>query len=122
MNQSTASLVPRLFARNERIICLFESARGPFALVLVGALFVGSMRTIWHGEVTPGGGDGPRRLVPDQDVPLAQSRGAELARFNMGSTVIMLLPPGMASWRANLGAGEVLRVGEQLGQLHAAAS
>jgi phosphatidylserine decarboxylase len=122
VNQSTAALVPRLFARNERIICLFESAHGPFALVLVGALFVGSMRTIWHGEVTPRGGGGPRRLVPDQDVPLAQSRGAELARFNMGSTVIMLLPAGMGSWRTNLGAGEVLRVGEQLGQLHAAAS
>jgi phosphatidylserine decarboxylase len=117
VNQTTAALVPGLFARNERIICLFESAHGPFALVLVGALFVGSMRTVWHGEVTPRRAGGPNPLVPEPDVPLSLSRGAELARFNMGSTVILLLPAGMGSWRAGLGAGEVLRVGEPLGRL-----
>ena len=121
VNQTTAALVPGLFARNERLICLFESPHGAFALVLVGALFVGSMSTLWHGEVTPRRAGGPTPLVPDPNVPLALSRGAELARFNMGSTVILLLPPSLGSWRAKLAAGEVLRVGERLGQLHAAA-
>jgi phosphatidylserine decarboxylase len=119
VNQTTAALVPGLFARNERIICLFESAYGPFALVLVGALFVGSMRTIWHGEVTPRRAGGPNPLTPAPNVPLTLARGAELARFNMGSTVIVLLPPAMAIWRANFAAGEVVRVGEPLGRLRA---
>jgi phosphatidylserine decarboxylase len=117
VNQTTAALVPGLFARNERIICLFESAHGPFAMVLVGALFVGSMRTIWHGEVTPRRAGGPNPLLPEPEVALTVPRGAEFARFNMGSTVILLLPPGMASWRSNLDAGEVLRVGESIGRL-----
>jgi phosphatidylserine decarboxylase len=120
VNQTTAALVPGLFARNERIICLFESPRGPFALVLVGALFVGSMRTFWHGEVTPRRAGGPSPLAPDPNVPLGLPRGAEMARFNMGSTVILLLPAGLGSWRANLGAGQLVRVGERLGQLRPA--
>jgi len=115
VNQTTAALVPGLFARNERVICLFESPGGPFALILVGALFVGSMRTVWHGEVTPRRAGGPNPLRPDPNVPLALPRGAEMGRFNMGSTVILLLPPGTARWREDLAAGQVLRVGDSLG-------
>lgn len=119
VNQTTASLVPGLFARNERVICQFESPAGPFAVILVGALFVGSIRTVWHGEVTPCRAGGPNSLTPDAAIPLRLPRGAEMARFNMGSTVILLLPPGMGSWQPSLLPGQTVKVGQALGQLQA---
>jgi phosphatidylserine decarboxylase len=118
VNAATAAGVPGLFARNERIVCLLGDGALTFALVLVGALFVGSISTVWHGDVTPGR---PRRLT---ELPLAESRaslalpkGAEMGRFNMGSTVILLLPPGRLEWRAGLAPGESIRVGEVLARL-----
>jgi phosphatidylserine decarboxylase len=117
VNQATAGSVPGLFARNERVVCAFDGDLGPFVVILVGALFVGSMSTVWHGEVTPSGARrGARALVPVADSGLALPRGAELGRFNMGSTVILLLPPGAAYWDASLQPGTTLRVGQQLGQ------
>ena len=91
VNPTTARGVPGLFARNERVVCVFESARGPFVLVLVGATIVGSMATVWHGVVNP-----PRLLevktwnYTDQMVELKQ--GDEMGRFLLGSTVVMLFP------------------------------
>jgi phosphatidylserine decarboxylase len=86
--------------------------------VLVGALFVGSMSTIWHGEVTP---RRPRRRcdlpLDGARAPLALARGAEVARFNMGSTVIMLLPPGSGSWLTGLVPGSPVRLGQALATL-----
>ncbi len=116
VNAATVAWVPRLFARNERLICAFEGEQGPFVVVLVGALFVGSMSTLWHGEVTPAhGAAGPRRLERSTGADLRQPRGAELGRFNMGSTVIVLLPPGVARWDTALQPGMPLRVGQGLG-------
>jgi phosphatidylserine decarboxylase len=121
VNQTTAASVPGLFARNERVVCAFEGERGPFAVILVGALFVGSMSTVWHQEVTPSSARrGARALVPVTGSDLALPRGAELGRFNMGSTVILLLPPGAAHWDALLKVGTTLRVGQGLGRLDAA--
>jgi phosphatidylserine decarboxylase len=118
VNAGTAARVPRLFARNERVICAFEGDQGAFALVLVGALFVGSMRTVWHGEVTPTRmRAGPRALLPNPGIDLWQPRGAELGMFNMGSTVILLLPPHAAQWNPDLAPGSTLRLGEALGTL-----
>ena len=118
VNATTAASVPGLFTRNERIVCVFERGALTFALVLVGALFVGSMATVWHGEVTP---RRPRRRtsLPLEALaaPLSLEKGAELGRFNMGSTVIVLLPPGAGRWRAQLACGSVVRVGETLAQL-----
>jgi len=118
VNAATAASVPGLFARNERVVCVFAAGELVFALVLVGALFVGSMSTVWHGEVTP------RRPRAFTALPLESglasltlARGAEVARFNMGSTVIVLLPAGKSAWRAPLAAGSALRVGEMLGRL-----
>jgi len=118
VNATTAASVPGLFARNERVVCVFGAESLSFALVLVGALFVGSMSTIWHGEVTP---RSPRRRA---DLPLDAARAglrleraAEVGRFNMGSTVILLLPPGRSSWAAALAPGSPVRVGERLGTL-----
>jgi phosphatidylserine decarboxylase len=120
VNQRTAASVPRLFARNERVVCAFESDHGPFVVILVGALFVGSMGTVWHQEVTPSRARrGARALVAISGSDLALSRGAELGRFNMGSTVILLLPPGAAHWDESLEAGSTLRVGQRLGHFEA---
>jgi len=118
VNAATVARVPRLFARNERVICAFEGESGPFVVVLVGALFVGSMSTIWHGEVTPAAAaSGPRRLKASTGADAWQPRGAELGRFNMGSTVLVLLPPGAARWDAALRPGLPLRMGQGLGTL-----
>jgi phosphatidylserine decarboxylase len=118
VNQATAARVPRLFARNERVVCAFEGESGPFVLILVGALFVGSMSTVWHGEVTPARRRaGTRSLAPRAGAQLQLPRGAELGRFNMGSTVILLLPPGVARWDESLQPGATLRVGQGLGTL-----
>ncbi len=116
VNPASAERVPRLYARNERVVCAFEGEAGPFAVILVGALFVGSIGTVWHGEVTPARArNGIQPLVPRTAAPLRQPRGAELGRFNMGSTVIVLLPPGHARWDPTLQPGAVLRVGQGIG-------
>ena len=122
VNQVTAENVPGLFARNERVVCVFDTQYGPLAVVLVGALFVGSVSVVWQaGEVTPAK---PR---PQYPTPLslpspapALAKGDEMGRFNMGSTVVLLLPPGMAEWEANLVAGQPLRLGERIGTLRTA--
>jgi phosphatidylserine decarboxylase len=114
VNEATARRVPRLFARNERVLTLFEGDFGQFAVVLVGALNVGSMATVWAGDITPAA----RRTIahiPGRDTVL--DKGAELGRFNMGSTVIVLFQPGCARWRPALAAGVSVRVGECLGEL-----
>jgi phosphatidylserine decarboxylase len=118
VNRTAAQLVPGLFSRNERVFCGFDAGGMPWAIILVGALNVGSMATVWHGDVTP------RRhrevtALPVQDVlaPAVLPKGAEMARFNMGSTVILLLPKDAADWAATLTAGRVLRMGEPIGTL-----
>ena len=113
VNIATAALVDQLFARNERIVCVFEDGAAPFALVLVGALFVGSMSTRWHGEVSPGAG-GPRELSSGMGAAPPLAKGAEFARFNMGSTVILLLPPGAPAWLPEFGVGSRIEVGQVL--------
>ena len=121
VNGTTAALVPGLFARNERVILEFAGERGPHAIVLVGALFVGSMATVWHGDIEPGRADG---VVP-LPLPAASAwleAGAELGRFNMGSTVILLLPRGAARWDDTMVESRPLRLGERIGRLSAAAS
>jgi phosphatidylserine decarboxylase len=114
VNALTARFVPRLFARNERIVTLFESEAGAFALVLVGALNVGSMATVWAGDITPAAARVVTQLPP---LALTLDKGAELGRFNMGSTVILLFEPQRARWRAGLQAGVAVRLGETLGTL-----
>jgi phosphatidylserine decarboxylase len=117
VNATTAASVPGLFARNERLVCVFEDGPVTFALVLVGALFVGSMATVWHEEVTP---RSPRRramLATRTQAAASLPKGAEMGRFNMGSTVILLLPPGAAAWLPELGPGSTVRVGQTLARL-----
>jgi phosphatidylserine decarboxylase len=113
VNDATAQGVPRLFARNERVITRFDSAAGQFALVLVGALNVGSMATVWAGDITP---RRPRVLTRLPHAQVSLGKGAELGRFNMGSTVILLFEPGRTRWDDSLRRGRTLRYGERIGQ------
>jgi len=119
VNAVTAAAVAGLFARNERVVCVFDAAQARFALVLVGALFVGSMSTRWHGDVTPAARRRPTELAPRAGVALQLPKGAELGRFNMGSTVILLLPKGAADWLPGLAAGSEVRVGQALARRRA---
>lgn len=114
VNASTAAAVTNLFARNERVVCVFDDAALGFALIMVGALFVGSMSTRWHGDVTPAARRRPCELAPQHDVDLKLPKGAELGRFNMGSTVILLLPRGAADWLPGIAAGSRVEVGQAL--------
>jgi phosphatidylserine decarboxylase len=114
VNAATASLVPRLFARNERVLTWFDTAFGEFALILVGALNVGSIATVWAGDITPA----PRRVataLPPQEVSL--EKGEELGRFNMGSTVILLFQKDRVRWHDKLRTGASVRLGQSLGTL-----
>jgi phosphatidylserine decarboxylase len=118
VNQVTAAGVAGLFARNERVVCCFEDRRSEHALVMVGALNVGSMDTVWHGEVAPRARRVVTPLAPRRPgAPLALARGDEMGRFNMGSTVILLFPPGRIEWQRELRAGRVVRMGEPIGRL-----
>jgi phosphatidylserine decarboxylase len=113
VNATTAQRVPRLFARNERVLTLFASDFGQFALVLVGALNVGSMATVWAGDITPAA----RRVIARVPAPpTTLAKGDELGRFNMGSTVILLLEAQRAAWRPTLAAGSRVQLGECLGK------
>jgi len=113
VSEATTQLVPGLFARNERVICLFETARGPMAVILVGAIFVGSMQTVWHGEVRGERLQPTRWAYPGEDAPHF-AKGAEIARFNMGSTVILLHPQYAVDFHADL-AGKPVCLGEKIG-------
>jgi phosphatidylserine decarboxylase len=115
VNAATARALPRLFARNERLNASFDTPAGRVALSMVGALFVGSLETVWCGQVTPPHrrSNTPQTQRPRHPVHLA--RGGELGRFNMGSTVILLAPPGSIRWAATLASGQPVRMGESLG-------
>ena len=107
--------MPGLFARNERVVCVFESAQGPFVLVLVGATIVGSMATAWHGVVNP-----PRsrdvREWTYAHTPVQLAQGDEMGRFLLGSTVVMLFPKGRAVFNPGWAAGAPVRLGEKMSQ------
>ncbi|MDR2154550.1 MAG: archaetidylserine decarboxylase [Burkholderiaceae bacterium] len=114
VNPVTARGVPGLFARNERVVCLFDTARGPMALVLVGATIVGSVATVWHGVVNPPRSAQVRRFdYTDQHIELAQ--GAEMGRFLLGSTVVLLWPRGALRFNPDWSPGRVIRMGEAMG-------
>ncbi len=108
----TVAHVPRLFARNERAVCFFETDKGPFAQVLVGAINVAAIETVWAGLITPPAAWGARWVPHNHEVKL--QRGEEMGRFNMGSTVILLLPSG-AEWDTTLKAGDPVKMGQALG-------
>ena len=113
VNPLTARGVPGLFARNERVVCVFDSARGPFVLTLVGATIVGSMATVWHGVVNP-----PRvaklREWRYEDQQIALKQGAEMGRFLLGSTVVMLFPKAALQFNPAWVPARPIRLGEAM--------
>ena len=112
----TVRQVPNLFARNERVISLFETTHGMMGLVLVGAMLVSSMQTVWSGVVTPPSG----KKVVSIDMTrrkIKLSKGQEMGRFNMGSTVILLLPPGAVSLLEDYQPDDIVVMGQKLGRL-----
>jgi len=117
VNPATTRMVPGLFARNERVVAQFDSPAGDLAMVLVGAIFVASIETVWAGEVTPPRGRKLRQWAYTGAEAITLDKGAEMGRFNMGSTVIMLLPPGRAEWDPTTKAGDTVLMGQRLGRL-----
>lgn len=123
VNPTTARGVPGLFARNERVVCVFETPRGPFVLALVGATIVGSMATVWHGVVNPPRVKQVREWRYD-DKPVLLKQGDEMGRFLLGSTVVMLFPKAFPksalrfnpSWQP----GGAIRMGEAMATLETA--
>ena len=118
VNPVTARGVPGLFARNERVVCVFDNPAGRFVLVLVGATIVGSMATVWHGTVNP-----PRtgrirewRYDDNSGAAVALRQGAEMGRFLLGSTVVMLFPAGPLHFNPGWAAGAPIRLGEMMAE------
>lgn len=115
VNQTTAENVPELFARNERVVCLFDTERGPMAVVLVGAMIVASIETVWAGLVTP-----PKRTLKSARydeaarAPVVLEKGAELGRFKLGSTAIVLFGAEQVQWAAELAANSSVLMGQRL--------
>ena len=113
VNPTTARGVPGLFARNERVVCEFETEKGPMVLVLVGATIVGSMATVWHGQVNPPRPGTVRVWQYDsQDVRL--QKGEEMGRFLLGSTVVMLFPENSIQFPADWISTRPLQMGEAM--------
>jgi phosphatidylserine decarboxylase len=115
----TTRMVPALFARNERVATLFDTPAGPMALVLVGAINVSSIETVWAGTITPPLGTTIRRwsYPPNGDGAVRLDKGAELGRFNMGSTVILLFGRGAVRWETEIRPGAAVRMGQRLGKV-----
>jgi len=114
VNQHTTTAVPNLFARNERVICLFDTALGPMALILVGALLVGCIETVWAGTVTPNRFSQIEHWHYTEKMAPVWHRGIEIGRFNMGSTVIMLLDGNQVAWLPTLAAHQKILMGQGL--------
>ncbi len=113
----TTRAIPGLFARNERLVALYDTPTGPMAMVLVGAIFVSCMETVWGGIVNPRHGMAMQTTHFDApgSTPVRLGRGAEMGRFNMGSTVILVYGPGQVAWAESLSPGQAVRTGQVIG-------
>ncbi|MFT5722236.1 MAG: phosphatidylserine decarboxylase [Motiliproteus sp.] len=118
VNNATASEVPNLFARNERLVAIFETAAGPMAMVLVGAMIVAGIETVWSGQVTPALRTITTRRYDDlPPAPVILAKGAEMGRFKLGSTVILLFGNKRIDWLKHYHSGNNTRLGQPLAKL-----
>ncbi len=118
VNPPATRCIGGLFSRNERIINLFETEAGSMALINIGALFVGSMETVWAGQVTPAGvRQITRHDYSSGDKTVHLRKGREMGRFNMGSTVVLLFEPGRIEWSAAAQPEATVQMGQKLGRL-----
>jgi phosphatidylserine decarboxylase len=118
VNPLTAERVPELFARNERVVCIFDTAAGPMALVLVGATIVASIETVWAGTITPPVGKRVQRWDYDPATAPRLAKGEEMGRFKLGSTVVCLFAPGRVTLSDSLRPGTPTRMGTEFGRLN----
>jgi len=114
VNPATVHNVPALFARNERVVCLFDTPVGPMAMVEVGAIFVASIETVWQGEVTPPTHHEMRSWVYTEH-PVNLKQGEEMGRFNMGSTVILLFAENAMQWVEKHQETDPVQMGQLIG-------
>ncbi|MFO7593085.1 MAG: archaetidylserine decarboxylase [Pseudomonadota bacterium] len=114
VNPATTRVIPGLFARNERVVSIFDTATGPVAMVKVGAVNVGSIETVWAGEVTPPAGRVVRSWRYKDDEAVTLEKGEEMGRFNMGSTVIVIFGPEAVEWSEEIRADAPVRLGQLL--------
>lgn len=113
VNIATTRSVPRLFARNERVVAIFDTELGPMALVLVGAIFVSSIETVWHGVVTPPSVTSVQTWDYKENAPTLKM-GEEMGRFNMGSTIIVLFANNKVQWDSEFVADKIVKLGEMI--------
>jgi phosphatidylserine decarboxylase len=114
VNQTTANNVPQLFARNERLVCVFETPAGTMAMVLVGAMIVAGIETLWGGQITPQ----PNCVTTiDYEQAITLKKGDEMGRFKLGSTVIILFSDGSNNWLPELASQSSLKMGQAIGEL-----
>lgn len=116
VNQVTCDNIDDLFARNERVVCLFDTAAGPMALVLVGAMIVAGIETVWSGRVAPATRGPSETDYGNRQPPVSLGCGEEMGRFLLGSTVIVAFGPGAVAWQDGLAAGSAVRMGEVIGR------
>lgn len=117
VNQATTRQIADLFARNERAVCVFDTDHGPMVVILVGAMIVAGIETVFAGEITPLARTVQRtRYQLDQQGPITLEKGDELGRFYLGSTAILLFPEGELTFNANLGPDVPVRMGEKIGE------
>jgi phosphatidylserine decarboxylase len=116
VNTATTNSVPGLFARNERVAALFDTDAGPMALILVGAIFVSSVETVWHGVVTPPSVTTVQSWQYQDNAPRLEI-GEEMGRFNMGSTIIVLFGKDKVQWDAEFKAEKTVKLGELVGRV-----
>lgn len=114
VNPATTRVIPGLFARNERVVSIFDTEVGPMAMVKVGAVNVGSIETVWAGAVTPPAGRVLRAWNYEGDEAITLEKGAEMGRFNMGSTVIVVFGPDAVEWAETIKPGAPVRLGQLL--------
>ncbi|MFT5116889.1 MAG: phosphatidylserine decarboxylase [Kiritimatiellia bacterium] len=116
VNETTAANVPRLFARNERVVALFNTDSGPMAVILVGAMIVASIETVWAGLITPIKKQVHTTHYHRQSI-IKLDKGEEMGRFKLGSTAIVLLGKEVAQWSETLEANSAVTMGESMGEL-----
>jgi phosphatidylserine decarboxylase len=115
VNTATTRSVSGLFARNERVAAIFDTEVGPMALVLVGAIFVSSIETVWHGVVTPPSAPSVQSWYYPKKAPTLKI-GEEMGRFNMGSTIIVLFGKDKVQWESEFKADQLVKLGEMIGR------
>jgi phosphatidylserine decarboxylase len=115
VNSATARTVPRLFARNERLVCDFDGQSGSFSMAFIGALHVGSIEAVWCGEVNPPPRSKKQPIAIETGKGRALAKGEEAGRFNMGSTVIIVTEPGRVQWSNTFQSGSIVQMGQRIG-------